>query len=412
MQEPVHSVPVPTPLPGSPGPTAEVERGGVRFTLLGTAHVSRHSADEVARVLAEGDYDAVAIELDEARYAALTDPDRWAKLDLFEVFRQGKAGVVAASLALGAFQQRLADQLGIEPGAEMRTAIRAADEAGLPLLLIDRDIGVTLRRVYRNVPWWQRMTLVGGLLGSVLSREEIGEEEIERLKQGDMLEATFTEFAEESAALYEPLIAERDLFMAARLEQELTPGDAPRHHRVLVVIGAGHLKGLEEHLRTPVADPDAARAELERVPPPSRLWSVLPWALVAVVLTGFGIGFQRNPELGLELVAAWVLLNGGLAGLGAAIALAHPLTVLATFVAAPFTSLNPFIGAGFVAAFVELWLRKPSVRDFEALRQDVTTARGWWRNRVARTFLVFLLATLGSVAGTYLGAARIFQRLL
>ncbi len=138
---------------------------------------------------------------------------------------------------------------------------------------------------------------------------------------------------------------------------------------------------------------------------------MLPWGIVALVLAGFVIGFSRSQELGLQLIGDWIVINGGLAGLGALIALAHPVTILGVIIAAPLTSLNPLIGAGFVAAAIELWLRKPSVGDFSNLRKDVTKATGWWRNRVARTLLVFFLATLGSAAGTYLAGFRIFGRL-
>ena len=390
-------------------PLAMVERPDVRFTILGTAHVSRTSAEEVERLISSGEFDAVAIELDPSRHQALTDPDRWAKLDLFKVLREGKAGMVAANLALGAFQQRLADQLGIEPGQEMRVAIRTADDHQLPLLLIDRDIGITLRRVYRNVPWWQRFGLLGGLLASVLSRQEITEAEIEKLKEGDMLEATFTEFAESSSAMYQPLISERDSYMVAKLEQATASGD---FKRVLVVIGAGHLKGLRGLLERGDGDPGGTIQSLDAVPAPSRWRRVVPWVIVALILFGFVVGFARSPELGVQILADWFFINGGLAALGAIIALAHPLTIVGVFVAAPLTSLNPLIGAGFVAAGIELWLRKPNVGDFERLRSDVTSARGWWRNRVAKTLLVFILATLGSVAGTYLAGFRIFGRLL
>ncbi len=390
-------------------PLRIIEQGGARYTILGTAHVSKTSADEVERLINTGDFDAVAIELDPNRHANLTDPDRWAKTDLFEVFRQGKASMMAASLALGAFQQRIAEQSGIQPGEEMRRAIRVAKDADLPVLLIDRDIGITLRRVYRNVPWWQRMTLIGGLLASVVSREEVTEEEIEKLKEGDMLEATFNEFAESSQELYGPLIAERDEYMAVRLREET---NVKPYKNVLVVIGAGHLKGLAQNLETPTEkEPAEVRKSLETLPKGTPWLRVLPWLIVALVLTGFIIGFSRSPELGLQLVTDWVLINGSLTALGAIIATAHPLTIIGAFFAAPLTSLNPLIGAGFVAAGIELWARKPKMGDFNTLRQDVTVWRGWWRNRVARTLLVFFLATLGSAAGTYLAGFSIAGRL-
>ncbi|SHE42089.1 pheromone shutdown-related protein TraB [Modicisalibacter ilicicola DSM 19980] len=391
------------------GPRRLIESGDTRYTLLGTAHVSRASAEEVRTLIRSGEFDAVAIELCESRYQSLTNPNALADQDLFQIFRQGKAGMVAASLALGAFQQRVAEQSGIEPGAEMRAAVNESREASLPLLLIDREVGVTLKRVYANVPWWQRMGLITGLFGSLLSRQQVSSEEIERLKQGDVLESTFSEFAEQSEALYTPLIAERDRYMALRLAEESPQG---RYRHVLVVIGAGHLKGLAGHLEQPLPQaPAAERQGLEATPPRPRWWKAIPWLITALVLAGFAIGFSRDTQLGWELIGEWFLINGVLSGLGAAIALAHPLTVAATFFAAPLTSLNPTIGAGFVAAGVELALRRPKVRDFSRLRHDVATLKGWWRNRVSRTLLVFLLATLGSAAGTWIAGLRIAGKL-
>ncbi|HZW27271.1 MAG TPA: TraB/GumN family protein, partial [Trueperaceae bacterium] len=397
-------------------PMAVLSVGGARVTLLGTAHVSRSSAEAVERLIASGEHDAVAIELDPGRLAAITDERSYAKTDLMQVLREGKAGVLAVNLALGAFQQRLADQFGIEPGAEMRAAVAGARERGLPLLLIDRDIGVTLKRLYGGVGWWRRMTLVAGILASAFTNENVGEEEIEKLKEGDVLEATFAEFAESRADLYGPLIAERDEYMAAKLLLALGGDGAPRHGSVLAVVGAGHLKGITAALvragaavvstgdealvdgasdegepadtgRAQVtADHDSAAAapadraaptpgpastreardalrarlrELETTPPPSKATKLVPWAILVLVVAGFAVGFLRSPEEGLRLLTDWSIVTATMAGLGTLAALAHPLTIAATAVAAPFTTLNPLLGAGFVAAGVELWVRKP-----------------------------------------------------
>ncbi|MFG6668513.1 TraB/GumN family protein [Halomonas sp. HNIBRBA4712] len=392
-------------LPATSGPLKAIQVGETRYTLLGTAHVSAESADDVTRLLDSGAFDAVAIELCDARHQSMTNPDAMGEQDLFQVFKQGKAGMVAASLALGAFQQRIAEQSGIQPGAEMRAAVTASQTHRLPLLMIDRDVGVTLKRIYRNVPWWQRMSLFTGLIGSVMSRQDVSKEEIEKLKEGDMLEATFSEFAAESESLYTPLIRERDRYMALRLAEQAPVG---RYKNVLVVIGAGHLKGTAEHLEAPLPEePATERAALEHTPPPSRLWKALPWLITALVITGFAIGFSRNTELGWQLVLEWFLINGILSGGATIVALAHPVTVISTFFAAPLTSLNPTIGAGFVAAGVELYMRKPKVRDFSSLRHDVTALKGWWKNRVSRTLLVFILATLGSAVGTWVAGFRI-----
>ncbi|WP_089728163.1 TraB/GumN family protein [Candidatus Thiosymbion oneisti] len=390
-------------------PRIDVRLGNSELTLLGTAHVSRASADKVRGLLQGGDYDAVAVELCPSRHQALMDPDALARMDLFSVIRQGRVYMVVASLALAAYQQRLADQFGIEPGAEQRAAILVARERRLPVLLVDREIGVTLKRTAGNLSWWKRFGLFSGLLATLLSREEVTEEEIERLKEGDVLETTFAEFAEDRRDLYVPLIDERDRYMAARLREEIA---SKRHEKVLAVLGAGHIEGVAGHLReVPGRDPRAELAELDRLPSPQRWPKLIPWLVVVLVLGGFGYGFYQSPGLGLRVVLDWVLINGSLSALGAAVAAGHPLTVVTAFLAAPLTSLNPTIGAGMVTGAAELYLRRPSIGDFGRLRRDTATLKGWWRNRVSRTLLVFLFSTLGSAIGTYVAGFRIFERL-
>ncbi len=399
---------------GDTEPWFTVEHEGRRITVLGTAHISRASADKVTEMIDRGGYDAVAIELCPSRHNALMNPDDLARMDLFEVFRKKKASMVAASLVLGAYQQRMAEQLDIMPGAEMLAAIDGARARHLPVLLIDREIAVTLRRVYRNVPWWKRLSLVSGLLASLVSSRKISEAEIERLKEGDILESTFSQFAEQSRELYVPLIEERDSYMSARMVNELAEGG---YHNMLAIVGAGHLRGiatrLPEFLDTQaLKSADKTIRELDEIPQPSHWPKTISWLVVLLVLTGFVIGFSRSPELGLRMMLDWIVINGGLAALGTAIAGGHAVSIAGAFAAAPLTSLNPMIGAGMVTAAIESWVRKPQVGDFAQLRKDTASFRGWRRNRVARTLLVFLFATLGSAAGTYLAGFLIFQRLM
>jgi pheromone shutdown-related protein TraB len=390
-------------------PQREVILGESKITLLGTAHVSRSSAEKVQQLLESGEYDAVAVELCPSRYNALINPDDLAKMDLLKVVKEKRVLMVMANLALGAYQQRLADQFGISPGEEQREAIRIAQESNRNLLLIDREISTTLKRVAGNLSWWKRFTLFTGILGSILSKEEVSEEEIEHLKEGDILETTFAEFAEDRQDLYLPLIDERDQYMAARLLQEI---ESKGHEDLLVVVGAGHMNGIANYLQNPPASPDERISQLEQEPKPSRWPTFIPWIIVALVLSGFVIGFQRSPSLGWQLVVDWVVINGGLSALGALLAAAHPLTVVTAFLAAPLTSLNPAVGAGMVTAAAELFLRKPTVADFARLRNDTTSIRGWWKNRVSRTLVIFLFSTLGSAIGTYIAGFRIFERLV
>ncbi|HRP73337.1 MAG TPA: TraB/GumN family protein [Luteimonas sp.] len=387
-------------------PHAIVERDGVRYTLLGTAHVSRASVDAVRAAIAGGGFDTVAVELDEQRLKAMGDPDALAKLDLVKVLREGKTPLFAANLALASYQRRLAEQLGIEPGAELKAAVEDANARGLPVQLIDRDVGLTFKRALQSLGWWQRAKLGGGIVAGLIVDDEVAEHDIEKLKQGDMLQASFSEFAEQTPQLYEALIAERDRYMAARLRA--TSGDA---REVLAVVGAGHLEGLERHLRDDSAAPDAVTASLETVKPKSKL-PIMELCIGAFLLVGFAWGFATGGfDVGTDLLLYWVLWTGGLGALGCLIAGGHPLSILGAFVSSPFTPLHPALASGTVSALIEAWVRKPTYADFMALREDVNTVRGWWRNRVARVLVNFFLTSLGTAIGVWTGGARMLARL-
>lgn len=388
-------------------PHAVVERDGVRYTLLGTAHVSRTSVDAVRAAIDSGRYDSIAVELDEGRLRAISDPDALARLDLVKVLREGKAALFAANLGLAAYQRRLAEQLGIQAGAELKAAADEAQARGLPMHLIDRDVGITFRRAMQRLGWWGRAKLGAGLMLSLFGDEEISEEQIEGLKECDMLEASFGEFAAETPELYDTIIAERDRYMAARLRE--TSGGASD---VLAVVGAGHLQGLARHLREETRDPAVLRAELDDVKPKSKV----PWftvLLAAFLLGGFAWGFWRGGlDVGADLLLYWVLWTGGLGALGCALAGGHPLSILGAFVSSPVTPLHPALASGTVSGLIEAWVRKPTYADFMALRDDVQTVKGWWRNRVARVLVNFFLTSMGTAIGVWTGGARMLAKLV
>ncbi|HSS06602.1 MAG TPA: TraB/GumN family protein [Rhodanobacteraceae bacterium] len=389
-------------------PVARVRRGDVEFVLLGTAHVSRASAEAVRAMLERETFDAVAVELCESRFRSLRNPEAFRELDLFQVIRQGKAGLVAANLALSAFQRRLAEQFGIEAGAEMKAAIEGAEARGLPVWLIDREVGVTLKRAYRSVGFLDRLGIIGGLGASLLTREDVSEDEIEKLKQGDLLGSMFNEFARESPPLYEALIAERDRYMTASLREETT-----RHpvKRVLVVIGAGHLQGITRELNAQIEPAQRLREKLSVLPPASPWPKWIAIGLLIVVAIAIGIAFSRGATLGTDALRDWVLFTGGFSALGALAGGGHPLSVLAAFVVGPLKPFRPGVPSGAVSAATELWLHRPRVADFDMLRDDVIHWTGWWRNRVSRTLLVFMLTCVGTIIGEYLAAFRIIKSL-
>ena len=388
-------------------PHIEIEREGVHYTLLGTAHISKSSIEAVRSAIASGRFDAIAVELDEQRLKALTEPDALAQLDLVKVIRERKVAPFAANLALAAYQRRLAEQLDIEPGAELKTAALEAKTRGLPLQLIDRDVGITFRRILQKLRWWDRMKLIGGLGSGLFASDEIDESDIERLKEGDMLESSFGEFARETPSLYATLIDERDQYMAARLRERT---DGAKH--VLAVVGAGHLKGMARYLAEEARAPDEIANELVQVTSKRKI----PWITILLMLliaAGIAWGYaQGGQALGRELLIQWVAWTGGLAGLGALLARGHILSILAAAISAPLKPFRPGLPPGMFSALVEVHLRKPAYPDFLALRDDAQTLGGWYRNRVCRVVMVFILTNIGSAIGVWISGARILGKLL
>ena len=311
------------------------------------------------------------------------------------------------NLALTAYQKRLAERIGVEAGKEMVRAVELSHEKDLRLEVIDRNISTTLHRLVTEVSFWQKMKIVGGLVIGVFVGEEISEEQIEDLKRGDMLHAVVSEFGEELPEIKRVLIDERDEYMVGRLAQISASHDAPK--KILALVGAGHLMGMMASIDSP---PDAGHLqELDQKPPPSKTGLYVGWGICILILSMFVVGFKQSPELGGQLVATWILLNGGLSALGTALALGHPVSIFAAFFAAPLTSLNPTIGAGMVVGLVESYMRKPKVGDFETLREDITHYSMWWKNRVARLLLIFFFSSFGSMIGTYAAGASIVTQL-
>jgi pheromone shutdown-related protein TraB len=384
-----------------------IQLNNSEITLIGTAHVSQLSVEMVEEKIATGDYDCVAVELCAPRLENITNQAWWKNLDIYQIFKKKKAGLLLINLALTAYQKRLAERIGVEAGKEMVRAVELSRENHLRLEVIDRNISTTLHRLVTEVSFWQKMKIVGGLVAGVFVGEEISEEQIEDLKRGDMLHAVVSEFGEELPEIKRVLIDERDEYMVGRLNQISASHDAPK--KILALVGAGHLMGMMPSMDLP---PDAGHLqELDQKPPPRKTGLYIGWGICVLILSMFVVGFKQSPELGGQLVATWILLNGGLSALGTALALGHPVSIFTAFIAAPLTSLNPTIGAGMVVGLVESYMRKPKVGDFETLREDITHYSMWWKNRVARLLLIFFFSSFGSMIGTYAAGASIVTQL-
>ncbi|MBS4167803.1 hypothetical protein PARA125_000433 [Parachlamydia sp. AcF125] len=366
--------------------------------LVGTAHVSAQSVQDVGETIGKIQPDTICIELCPSRYQSLNQQDAWKNMDLFEVVRKGKSLYLLGHLIMSGFYQRIGQQLGVKPGAEMLEGARLAKELNAELVLADRSVEVTIKRVWRSLNFWDQMKAMAHLLSGFFLAEEIDQKSIEELKNPENLENTLQEFAKEFPQAKEKIIDERDWYLAEKIRT--APGK-----KIVAVVGAGHVPGILNNVHREIS-----LKTLEEVPPPSQWPKVFKWAfsllLVGLVLYGF---FAGASEKSLQSIYLWAASHAVLAGAGTALAFGHPLAILASSIAAPFTSLNPMIAAGWIAGLVQAWVKRPTVADLENVPAAITSLKGFWTNPVTRVLLVVILANLGSSLGTFITSAWILS---
>jgi pheromone shutdown-related protein TraB len=371
-------------------PVQHLHYQGKDFILIGTAHVSQQSVDLVKKVISEESPDTVCVELCASRYQTIHQQDRWQNMDIVKVIREKKAFLLLSNLILAAFQKRIAAKLDIRPGQEMIQAIDSANAVDAQIHLADRDVRITLARTWHEMGWWSRIKLIFQLILSFSDVEEIKAEDVERMKQQDMLESVLAEVGRSMPTIRRTLIDERDQYLSAKIRK--APGN-----KIVAVVGAGHMPGIIRYW-----EQELALSPLEQMPLKGRWGRLIKWAIplaiLGLLIYGFFVG---GAEVGAGMLTWWVAANGILAGVGALLALAHPLTIFSSIMAAPLTSLNPMIAAGWVSGLVEAMSRKPKVRDFEHLQEDILSLKGFWRNKVTRILLVVLFTNLGSTVGTF-----------
>ncbi len=370
---------------------------------MGTAHVSRKSVDLVEKVIETERPDSVCIELDDKRFQALSDEKRWQKLDLKTVIRKRQLSTLMVSIMMASYQKKLGDNLGVSPGAELLAAARSAENLGIPVHLCDRDIRITLRRAWKSTSLFRKFYLLSSLIVGLFDSEEIDEKKLEELKNQDVLTELMAEMGDSLPEMKRVLIDERDVYMAERIKA--APGQ-----RIVAIVGAGHVEGIKRNM---TKDQQSRLKEISTIPPVSKVWKTLGWLIPAIIIGSIGlIAYLKGFEAAGGNIVYWILANGIPAAIGAAIALAHPLTTISAFAAAPITSLTPVIGAGYVTAFIQVMTRPPVVREFETVGRDMSTFLGWWRNKLLRVFLVFILTGIGSAIGTYVGGYEIIKTLM
>jgi pheromone shutdown-related protein TraB len=376
--------------------------GDKTVILVGTAHVSQESVEIVKRVIEQEHPDDVCVELDAKRFEAISHPNRWESLDLKEIIRKQQLSTLMVNLVLASFQKRLGDKLGVLPGMEMLEAIRMAEKHNIPVILGDRDVRVTMRRAWRNTPFWRKSLLVSSLMLSIFDTTEVSEDEIRNLKKQDVLSEMMKDLGKEVPTLKVALIDERDRYLAKKIVE--TPGK-----RTVAVVGAGHVAGICKIIEQQVS---VDLEELNYIPPVSPIWKMVGWSIPLLIIGSIAwIGWQKGADAAGDNALFWILANGIPSGIGGILAMAHPLTILTAFASAPFTSLTPVIGVGYVTAFVQAYLQPPIVKDFQTVAEDIAIPGRWWKSRLLRVFLAFLLPTIGSIIGTWVGGTRIVSNL-
>lgn len=379
-----------------------LEVDGREILLVGTAHVSRESADLVREVIEKERPDAVCVELDAQRYQALSQQKRFRELDLKQVIRNRQLAPLIANLLLASYQKKLGGSLGVVPGTELLEATRTAEQHGIPISLCDRDVRVTLRRAWASLSLWKKALLVSSLGASLFERPELDEEELRRLREQDVLSGLMKELGEAFPGIMHTLIHERDAYLAQKIRD--TAGD-----RLVAVVGAGHVEGIRQRL---ASDGNTNLAAIDVVPPVSPLWKAVGWGIPTLIVSALlYIGFTKGAEVAGQNLWFWIVANGIPCTVGAVAAMAHPVVMVSAFAVAPVTSLIPVIGAGYVLAFLQAFLKPPLVSELDSVSDDVLRPARWWQSRLLRILLVFVFTTLGSLIGTYVGGYEIVSNL-
>ena len=370
---------------------------GKEITIIGTAHISSDSVEEVKQALIEIQPDTVAIELDDERYKSMTETKDWKEMDIVDIIKKKKVGFLLAQMILSSYQRKIAQNLNQNVGQEMSVAIQYSKENQTKLIMIDRNIQTTLLRIWHNLGWFEKIKMLSELLGS-LFENDVKEEDIEALKQGDMLQSALAEVSKQFPKIAETLIFERDRIMAYKLAHA-------NGQKIVAVVGAAHVPGIQKNLtnNTPISNILQVNKKKN-----SQLTAwIFPLFIVGLIF----LSIINSPGLAYDTILRFILINGSLAALGTLIALGHPLSILTAFVMAPIGVLSPFLATGWFAGLMEAWVHKPKVEDFMNLQDDVLHIKGYWTNRVARILLVVLLANVFASLGSIVYSIDLIKNL-
>jgi pheromone shutdown-related protein TraB len=377
-----------------------LNKDGREFIIVGTAHISRQSADLVKDVIEKVKPDVVCVELDEKRLKALSEKNRWENLDLKSIIRQKQLSTLIVNLLLSSYQKKLGEKLGVMPGTELLVAVQTANENNIPVELCDREVRITMRRAWHSMNLWQKSKFLSGGLTGIFEKQNLTEEKLAELRNKDVLSEMMDEIGKAMPVLKRVIIDERDQYIAQKMKDSTGK-------KIVSIVGAGHVHGILKILES---NDEIDLKSIEIIPEPSSASRILGWGIPFIIVASiFYIGFSQGISEAGSNALFWILACGIPSAIGALISIAHPLTILASFVSAPVTSLSPLIGVGYVAAFVQAYMQPPIVKEFQEVSKDFRKVSQWWKNRLLKVFLVFILSSIGGVIGTSVGFFEIVR---
>lgn len=371
--------------------------------LLGTAHISSESVQQVEETIESERPDQVCVELDAGRLNALTNPNRWKNLDLKTIIRQGQLSTLLANLLLASYQKRMGAQTGVKPGAELLAAVTKANTLQLEVLLVDREVKTTLRRAWGFTPFKRKILLISSLVASLFDKSKVDEEQLREIRKKDTLGAMMDELGNTFPEIRETVIHERDHYLAGRILEAKGP-------KVLAVVGAGHVPGIIDIIEN--RKQPREKAELDTIPKASSIWRNLLWIIpVLFIASMVWIAMQQGFSAMGDNLLRWFLVTGGFGAFGAALALPHPLVVLVAFVMTPLKPFRPFVGLGVFTSLTQAYMAPPRVEEMESVTDDISKPKKWYSNRLLRIALVFLTPAPFTWLGYGIAARQIWLNL-
>ncbi|MDR2967465.1 MAG: TraB/GumN family protein [Methanobacteriaceae archaeon] len=373
------------------------------LTIIGTAHVSQDSVDEVKQAIYEQEPDVVAIELDRGRYERLLEEKKGTKVDekisVTKIIKEGKVGLFIISSILTYIQSKIGEDLDIKPGSEMIEAIEAANDLNIKIALIDRDINITLQRVLNKATFMEKLKFFYGAIVSLFTSDDEEIEDIEQLKESDTLDEIMEYFKDMSPNAYEVLVKERDAYLAKSI---LNIED----DHVIAVVGAGHKEGINYYLDNPQnIPPIESLVDIDKKGFPwlKIILATIPISFIVIFFLAFinGIDIQGN-------LIEFVLIGGGTAFIGSLLSGSKIQSAIVGFIVAPLTIIHPLLAAGWFSGLTEAKYRKVKQSDLANLAK-AESLRDLWNNNIFRILLVALGTNLGvSVATLVILPSRVF----